>query len=60
MIENDDGGTVILKGTMGGFWDAGHVLLLDRSGGYRDLFTLQRFTKLYNYDLHTLLFACYF
>lgn len=43
-----------------GFCDAGHVLLLDRGGGYRSLFTLRRFIKLYNYDLHTSLFACYF
>lgn len=40
MIENGSfGGVVIWKGP-GGFWDAGHVLLLGLCGGYREVRTL--------------------
>lgn len=60
VTENGDcGGMVILKGTTG-VSGMRSCFLLDGGGGYRDLFTLRIFIKLYDYNLHTLLFACYF
>lgn len=46
------------RGHDGDFWGTGNIPFLDLNGGYMDMFTLQKFTKLYTYDLFNFMQVC--